>query len=115
MNLRQLIDEAASGKDMDKLVTFLNKVQNGNVSQQGMLAAGFNLRNPAANNESRVVETLATRLNVNITEDDLRSALRELRAKSVSDLVTKWNDTQGRKQQGTEKTSLEGSKGQKRF
>lgn len=119
MNLKELLDdyivEAASGKDMDKLVSFLNRVYNGNISQQGMLAAGFNMRNPTANNESKLAESLGVRLSINITEDDVRNALRELRIKSASDLVSKWNDTQGREQQRTDGTSLEGSKGQKRF
>jgi hypothetical protein len=123
MNLKTMIesydngtlDEAAKGKDMDKLVTFLNKVSNGKVSQQGMLAAGFNMRNPSGNNEDRIAEALGVRLNINITEDDLREALKEIRIKSASDLVANWNDTQGRKQRRSEKISLEGSKGQKRF
>ena len=119
MNLKELLNnymnEAASGKDMDKLVSFLNRVYNGNISQQGMLAAGFNMRNPTANNESKLSETLGTRLNLNITEDDVRNALKELRIKSASDLVSRWNDTTGRKQQRTDDVSLEGSKGSKRF
>ena len=113
--LNNYINESASGKDMDKLVSFMNRVYNGNISQQGMMAAGFNMRNPVANSESKLAESLGVRLSINITEDDVRNALRELRIKNASGLVARWNDVQGRKQQRTDDASLEGSKGQKRF
>jgi len=113
--LNNYINESASEKDMDKLISFLNRVYNGNISQQGMLAAGFNMRNPTANNESKLAETLGVRLDLNITEDDVKSALKELRVKRASDLVSRWNDTVNKKQQRTDDTSLEDSEGSKRF
>lgn len=113
--LNDVISEAASGKDMDKLVNFLRRVYDGKVSQQGMLGAGFNLRNPVANNEGKLAETLGTSLNINITEDDVKEALKEVGVKSASDLATRWNKTKGKEQRRTDDKSLEGSEGKKGF
>lgn len=106
--MKDLVSESASGKDMDKLVSFLQRAAAGKVSQQGMLGAGFNLRSPVANNESKLAEALGTNLNINITEDDLREALKELGMKSASDVAKKWNETAGEKQERTKETRREG-------
>ena len=97
MKLREVIEdvvnEAASGRHMDRLRDFLERIAKGNLSQQGMLSLGFNLRSPIANNESETAKSLAAKLNINITEDDMREVLKEIGLKSVSDLVKKWNES----------------------
>ena len=125
MNLRTIIEnydsislgEAASGKDMDKLVSFLRKAAMGKIKQQGMIAAGFNLRDAASNNETRVAQALGTRLGINMTEDDFEAALKELKMKSASDVVAKWLEAnRNDKDRKLDKDkSLEGSDGKKRF
>lgn len=121
MKLREIINssisEASSGKDMDKLVSFLKKAAMGKIKEQGMIAAGFNLRNAAANNESRLAESLSVRLSINMTEDDLKEALKELNMKSASEIVSKWLDAKRESgdQKFTKEKSLEGSEGKKRF
>lgn len=121
MNLRDIIEstiaEAASGKDMDKLVSFLKKASTGRIKQQGMIAAGFNLRDSSSNNESRIAQALGIRLGINMTEDDFKEALKELKIKSASDVVDKWleaNRNSGNQRFEKEK-SLEGSEGKTRF
>ncbi len=114
MNLKEFLNEEASGRDMDKLVSFLERVKEGRISQQGMLSAGFNLRNPAGNNESRITETIGTFLNIKISEEDFRNALKEAGFRSASDVASTWNKTEtAEAQERTEKTRREGTKKQR--
>ena len=90
MNLRNIISEAAKEKDKEKLLNFLQRAKNGNISNQGMLAAGFNLRNTSKNSESKLAETLSIYLDINVTENDLKNVLRELGAKRAQQIADSW-------------------------
>lgn len=110
------IDEATSGKQMDKLVNTLRRAMSGQVGQQGMIALGFDLRSPANNNESKLIATLGPKLGLRITEDDLRGAMKELGIKSASQVVQAWNrSSTAQNQTRTAGTSLQGSAGKKQF
>lgn len=110
------IDEAAAGKDKDKLVSFLKRAMTGAISQPGMIGYGFNLRSPAANNEEQIAPVLAQKLRINITKDDLMEALREVGVKSASEVVQRWSRSKtGASQQRTAKTSREGTAGKEQF
>lgn len=90
MNLRNIISEAAKEKDKEKLLNFLQRAKNGNISNQGMLAAGFNLRNTSNNSESKLAETLSIYLDINVTENDIKNVLRELGAKRAQQIADSW-------------------------
>lgn len=90
MNLRNIIAEAASEKDKGKLLNFLERAKSGSVSQQSMLAAGFNLRNTSKNSESKLAETLSIYLDINVTENDLKNVLKELGAKRLQQIADSW-------------------------
>lgn len=110
------IDEAAAGKDMDKLVDFLKRAATGAISQAGMIGYGFNLRSPAANNEEQIVPTLAQKLRINITKEDLMAALKEAGMKSASEVVQRWARSKtGASQTRTARTSREGTAGKEQF
>jgi hypothetical protein len=94
--------KSASGAEMDKLVNVLKKVKAGNISQEGMMSYGFDLRNPLTNNnEEALTQKLAVKLGIKITEEDMRAALSELGVKSISDLVKAWIDINDRKSTGS--------------
>lgn len=119
MKLRDYLNdltEATSGKQMDKLVNTLQRVKSGQVKQAGMIGLGFDLRNPANNNESKLAASLSQKLGLRMTEDDLRAAMKEVGAKSAADLVSAWNRSQAATQQTrTARTSLQGSAGKQQF
>ena len=82
--------EAASGRDMDKLVQILQAAVSGKAPQNRMIYYGFDLSSPAKNNESKLVGELAVKANLRIDENDLRDALAEVGCKSASDVVDRW-------------------------
>ncbi len=94
MQIKELIEdyikETVTEKDKGKLLNFLFRAKNGKVSQQGMLAAGFDLRNASLNSESKLAETLSVYLDINITEDDLKDALKELKISKAEKIAERW-------------------------
>jgi hypothetical protein len=90
MFVKNILKSGLSGKAMDKLVGFLARVKDGQVSQNGMMAMGFDLSNPSNNNESVLMKEMSIRMNIPVDEIDLRNALAEVGAKSASDIVQEW-------------------------
>lgn len=83
-------NERASGSDMDRLVSFLQRAMNGQVSEAGMEKAGFDIKNPAGNNETVITPKMAIALGLRIELEDMQMAMAELRIKSLGEVVVSW-------------------------
>lgn len=92
MKIKEVLNEDKAEKEFEKLKSFLKKAARGGLTQQGMLGAGFNLRNPNANKESRLANTLSAYLGSSVTEDDIEKALKELKIRDISVIADKWNE-----------------------
>ena len=90
MNLRNIISESSKQKDKEKLLNFLERAKNGNISKQSMLAVGFNLRNTTDNSESKLAQTLSIYLDINVTENDVKNTLREIGFKRARQIADSW-------------------------
>jgi len=89
MKLREVLKEEKKISDANKLTNFIRDVSIGNVGESSLRGAGFNLKNPSDNKEERIVQTLSSYLDIDVTNIDLSRALKKNGFSDVSDLVKK--------------------------
>lgn len=83
-------DEKLSGREYDKLKKLFTRILNHSISQEAMIAYGFDLSNPLKNNEEALAKRLSTKFGQQVTTEDIYEVLRELKLKTVADVVEKW-------------------------